>query len=62
MEMTQKMIQTWCRDWEKEHVDPQLPSVQTPDEMMEEMRENLVLLKQIADRLYGRWCEGLSKD
>jgi hypothetical protein len=56
------MIQTWCRDWEKEHADPQLPSVQTPDEMMEEMRENLVLLKQIADRLYGQWCEGLAKD
>ena len=61
VEMTQKMIQTWCRDWEKEHVDPQLPSVQTPDEMMEEMPENLVLLKQIADRLYGQWCEGLAK-
>jgi GMP synthase-like glutamine amidotransferase len=62
VEMTQKMIQTWCRDWEKEDVDPQLPSVQTPDEMMEEMRENLVLLKQIADRLYRQWCEGLAKD
>jgi GMP synthase-like glutamine amidotransferase len=62
VEMTQKMIQTWCRDWEKEHADPQLPSVQTPDEMMEEMRENLVLLKQIADRLYGQWCEGLTKE
>ena len=62
VEMTQKMIQTWCRDWEKEHVDPQLPSIQTPDEMMEEMRENLVLLNQIADRLYGKWCEGLAKE
>jgi GMP synthase-like glutamine amidotransferase len=62
VEMTQKMIQTWCRDWEKEHVDPTLPSVQTPDEMMEEMRENLVLLNQIADRLYGKWCEGLAPD
>jgi GMP synthase-like glutamine amidotransferase len=61
VEMTQKMVQTWCRDWEKEHVDPQLPSVQTPDEMVEEMPENLVLLKQIADRLYGQWCEGLAK-
>lgn len=60
VEMTQKMIQTWCRDWEKEHADPTLPSVQTPQEMMEEMRENLVLLNQIADRLYGKWCEGLA--
>lgn len=60
VEMTQKMIQTWCRDWEKEHADPNLPSVQTPGEMMEEMRENLALLNQIADRLYGKWCEGLS--
>ncbi|MEI6737080.1 MAG: type 1 glutamine amidotransferase [Pseudomonadota bacterium] len=59
VEMTQKLIQAWCRDWESEHVDPQLPSVQTPDEMMAEMRDNLVELNRIADRLYGTWCEGL---
>ncbi|MCA2998915.1 MAG: type 1 glutamine amidotransferase [Burkholderiales bacterium] len=62
VEMTQKMIQAWCRDWEREHADPLLPSVQTPDEMMEETRDNIVLLNRIADRLYGRWCEGLSKE
>jgi GMP synthase-like glutamine amidotransferase len=59
IEMTPKMIQTWCRDWESEHVDPNLPSIQTPEEMMAEMRENLRALNRIADRLYGVWCEGL---
>ncbi len=61
VEMTQKMIQSWCRDWEKEHADPTLPSIQTPAEMMEEMRDNLVLLKQLADQVYGVWCAGLSE-
>jgi GMP synthase-like glutamine amidotransferase len=59
IEMTPKMIQTWCRDWESEHVDAELPSIQTPDEMMDEMRDNLGALNRIADRLYGTWCEGL---
>lgn len=59
IEMTAKMIQTWCRDWDSEHADPQLPSIQAPDEMMAEMRENLVELKRVADRLYTVWCEGL---
>jgi GMP synthase-like glutamine amidotransferase len=59
VEMTPKMIQTWCRDWESEHVDPELPSIQTPDEMLDEMKVNLVQLNRIADRLYGAWCAGL---
>lgn len=59
IEMTQKMIQSWCRDWQSEQVNSEEPSIQTPEEMMEEMRENLVALNQIADQLYGVWCEGL---
>jgi GMP synthase-like glutamine amidotransferase len=59
VEMTPKMIQTWCREWESEHADPELPSVQTPDEMMAEIKANLGRLNQLADRLYGVWCEGL---
>jgi GMP synthase-like glutamine amidotransferase len=59
VEMTPEMIQTWCRDWESEHVDPDLPSIQTPVEMLNEMQANLRALNEIADRLYGTWCEGL---
>ncbi len=59
IEMTPKMIQSWCRDWHSEHVNPEEPSIQTPDEMMEEMRENLVALNQIADQLYGVWSAKL---
>jgi len=59
VEMTPKLIQAWCRDWENEHADPMLPSIQTPDEIMAEMHNNLAALKNLADRLYSRWCEGL---
>jgi hypothetical protein len=57
--MTPQMIQTWCRDWASEHVDPTLPSIETPEEMMAEMHANLAQLNAVADRLYGKWCEGL---
>lgn len=61
VEMTPQMIQTWCRDWESEHVDPNLPSIETPEEMMAEMHANLAQLNAVADRLYGTWCEGLQR-
>jgi GMP synthase-like glutamine amidotransferase len=59
VEMTPKMIQAWCRDWDDEHADALLPSIQTPAEMMNEMQANLVHLNRIADRLYATWCDGL---
>ena len=60
VEMTPEMIVDWCGDWQAENADPSLPSVQTPDEIRETMAENLPALKQLADRLYGRWIAGLS--
>lgn len=59
VEMTPQIIQNWCRDWEAEHADPTLPSIQTPEEMLNEMQVNLARLNRIADRLYGTWCDGL---
>jgi GMP synthase-like glutamine amidotransferase len=61
VEMTPQMIQTWCRDWADEHADPTLPSIQTPEEMMAEMRANLKALNVVADRLYTTWCDGLQQ-
>ena len=59
VEMTAQMIQTWCRDWAAERADPTLPSVQTPEEILAEMQNNLCSLNQLADRLYGHWVAGL---
>ena len=60
VEMTPAMIESWCRDWDKEAPDASLPSVQTPEEMKAAMQRNLQTLNQVADRLYTRWLCGLT--
>jgi GMP synthase-like glutamine amidotransferase len=60
VEMTDTMIKSWCEDWQSENADPSLPSIQTPQAMMEAMAANLLKLNQLADRLYERWMQGLT--
>ena len=60
IEMTPQMIEAWCGDWAKENADSNLPSIQTPAEMMSAMNENLLTLNRVADRLYLKWVMGLN--
>ena len=62
VEMTPQMIEAWCRDWAKENVDPDLPSIQTPEEILAAMDENLQTLNRVADRLYAKWLGGIKQD
>ena len=62
VEMTAAMIAAWCRDWESEHANPELPSIQTPEEILAEMSVSLRQLNEIADRLYEKWLEGCRFD
>ena len=57
-EMTAEMIEDWCGDWAAENVLPSM-SVQRPDEMRRAMEENLIALRELADRLYAVWIENL---
>jgi GMP synthase-like glutamine amidotransferase len=61
IEMTPQMIEAWCRDWAKENADANLPSIQTPEEIIGEMNENLQVLNKVADRLYLKWISGISR-
>lgn len=58
-EMTEDAIESWCLSWAAEQADPALPSVQTPDEIRAAMAENMLRLRDLADRLYTRWIQGL---
>ena len=60
IEMTQEMIEDWCKDWVNENADPALASVQTPDMMRATVNDNLPRLHRLADRLYARWLEGVA--
>ena len=61
IEMTPQMIEAWCRDWAKENADPNLPSIQTPTEMVSAANKNLLMLNRVADRLYAKWVMGINK-
>lgn len=61
VEMTEAMIRLWCRCWTEEKTLPS-PSVQTPEQMLENVEQRLSRMRQIADRLYARWIEALPRD
>ena len=58
VEMTETMIVAWCRQWAAEGAPPSA-SVQTPEQMQEGIQARLAAMRVVADRLYGRWIEGL---
>ncbi|MDR2678951.1 MAG: type 1 glutamine amidotransferase [Zoogloeaceae bacterium] len=57
VEMTPELIDCWCEQWPQASAHP--PSVQTPEAMRAEIPQRLPELRRLADRLYGRWVEGL---
>ena len=61
VEMTETMIQSWCRHWAAENVPPSA-SVQTPEQMQEHIAERIAAMRLVADRLYARWTRGLASE
>jgi GMP synthase-like glutamine amidotransferase len=61
VEMTDSMIRLWGRQWAEENV-PASASVQTPQQMEENMDARIAAMRVVADRLYTRWLAGLRKD
>lgn len=61
IEMTKRMIDEWCETGidEIERNLTRSPAVQTPAAMRENMGSKLEDLQCVADRVYGRWIEGL---
>jgi hypothetical protein len=61
VEMTETMIDSWCQHWAQEGV-PASVSVQTPQQMRVSVSDRITAMRNIADRLYGRWISGLQPD
>jgi GMP synthase-like glutamine amidotransferase len=61
VEMTPQLIGDWCRDWSKEvqALAARIPSVQTPDEMTQNLDARVAALHRIADPIYEEWIRGL---
>ena len=61
VEMTEAMIRLWNRQWADEVNGNRGPSVQSPQEMYQDMDIRLENLHAVADRLYTRWMAGLKR-
>lgn len=62
VEMTQEMIDAWCRGGADEIRDSAAsPAVQAPAEIARDAAERVQRLHAVADRVYERWCRGLSR-
>lgn len=59
VEMTEEMVQTWCRVNASELTGWAGSSVQSAEEMSVHLAEKIVALNEIATRLYAKWIAGL---
>ena len=61
VEMTEPMIASWCAVGAAEVAEAGGPAVQSPAAMMARAPVELPRMRAVADRLYGRWLEGLRR-
>jgi GMP synthase-like glutamine amidotransferase len=62
VEMTEELIRLWVRGGADEmRAFADSPAVQPPEEIYRDMESRLERLHQVADRLYDKWTEGLSR-
>lgn len=61
VEMTPDLIRTWCRDWGNEVRNRAGASIQTPEQMEENLDAKVQDLNAVAARLYDVWVEGLKR-
>jgi GMP synthase-like glutamine amidotransferase len=59
VEMTGAMIAAWCKNGAGEIAAADSPAVQTPEEMKALIPALLEPMRRVANRLYGRWIQGL---
>lgn len=60
VEMTAEMIASWCAVGADEVTASASPTVQTVNEMQQQMHARLPRLNSVAEQLYGHWLKGLS--
>jgi GMP synthase-like glutamine amidotransferase len=61
VEMTERLIETWCENGQTEIDESPGPAVQKPDEMRAGIDGKVQALHDVASRLYDRWTQGLRR-
>ena len=60
VEMTAELIRAWCEHWGTEARGMAGASIQTPEQMQQDIAARVHALNSVAGVLYDRWVEGLS--
>ena len=62
VEMTEELVESWLSSGAEEiAASRKSPAVQEPDEITRELAPRLTALHEVANRIYDRWTEGLSR-
>ncbi len=62
VEMTEELVRSWCAGGAGEiEAAKASPGVQSPAKIEKNLGERVAALHKVADRIYDRWTEGLSK-
>lgn len=62
VEMTEDLIRSWCKGGADEiEAAKASPGVQSPARIERHLAERVAALHKVADRIYDRWAEGLSR-
>jgi GMP synthase-like glutamine amidotransferase len=62
VEMTGEMVREWCQAGRGEiAASAASPGVQQPAEILRDLQRRVAALHEVADVIYERWCEGLSR-
>jgi GMP synthase-like glutamine amidotransferase len=59
VEMTAELIEAWCHSGAEEIAQSPGPGVQSPAAIEHDLSTRLAALHRLADRIYGRWVQGL---
>ena len=62
VEMTQEMVRAWLRGGADEIAAARSPAVQPPQEIERDLERRIEALNQVANRLYDRWTQALSRE
>jgi hypothetical protein len=61
VEMTPELIASWCANGAAEIAASDSPGVQSPAAIQADVNARTAQLHQLADKIYSRWIQGLSR-
>jgi len=61
VEMTPELVASWCDNGAEEIAASPGPGVQSPDAILTDLPARTSQLHQLADKIYSRWIQGLSR-